>query len=142
LEIQIKRRAEMKYSRGRQEDTPSERRTGGNFTGNVFADPIVSNIGEGAINVGSVLFEPGARTFWHKHSRGQVLLVTCGEGRVSNKDGNGRRIRSGDVVQVDPGEIHWHGAGPASYMVHTSVTLGIIEWGSEVTDAEYSEPIS
>ncbi len=131
----------MKVSRGRQEDATSERRSGSHFTGAVFADPIVSNTGDTAINVGSILFEPGARTFWHKHSRGQVLLVSAGEGRVRNTDGDGRRIRAGDVVQVDPGENHWHGAGPNTYMVHTSVAVGTIDWGDEVTNEEYVEPV-
>jgi quercetin dioxygenase-like cupin family protein len=131
----------MKVSRGRQENTPSERRDGSGFTGTVFADPIVSNTGDAAINVALVLFEPGARTYWHKHSGGQVLLVTAGEGWVRNADGAGRRIRAGDVVQVDPGEVHWHGAGLETYMVHTSMTLGIIDWADEVTDEEYRQPI-
>lgn len=130
----------MKVSRGRKEGADSERRSG-NFTGAVFGDPIVSNTGDAAINVGSVLFEPGARTFWHKHSRGQVLLVTAGEGRVRNTDGDGRLIRAGDVVQVDPGETHWHGAGLNTYMVHTSVTMGTIDWSDEVTNEEYMKSV-
>lgn len=130
----------MKVSRGRQENASSERRgSEDNFTGVVYADPIIPNEGDVAISVASVLFLPCARTFWHKHSRGQVLLVTAGEGSVMSADGSSRRIRAGDVVQVDADEVHWHGAGPDSYMVHTSVALGITEWVREVTDGEYLE---
>jgi len=126
----------MRVRRGRQENTRSEPFTK-TFTGIVYGDPIVSGEGEAAIRVASVMFHPGARTFWHSHGRGQVLLVTSGEGRVRSAGGDGRRIRAGDVVQVDPGEVHWHGAGPDTYMVHTAVTLGITNWSDEVSDAEY-----
>ncbi|ANH83187.1 hypothetical protein A8C56_21355 [Niabella ginsenosidivorans] len=30
--------------------------------------------------LGSVTFEPGARTHWHTHPKGQVLIVTEGVG--------------------------------------------------------------
>jgi quercetin dioxygenase-like cupin family protein len=127
----------MRVRHGRQENSASEPFTK-TFTGIVYGDPIVSGEGEAAIRVASVLFHPGARTYWHSHGRGQVLLVTSGEGRVQSAGGDGRRIRAGDVVQVDPGEVHWHGAGPDTYVVHTAVSLGITNWSSEVTDAEYS----
>src|SRR6266446_2619106 len=126
----------MRVRRGRQENAGSEPLTK-TFTGTVYGDPIVSDAREPAIGVASVLFYPGARTYWHTHSRGQVLLVTSGEGRVQSSGGDGRRIRTGDVVQVDPGEVHWHGAGPDTYMFHTAVSLGITDWSNEVTDAEY-----
>jgi quercetin dioxygenase-like cupin family protein len=131
----------MRVRRGRQENTPSELFTK-TFTGTVYGDRIVSDDGEAAINVGSVLFHPGARTYWHSHSRGQVLLVTSGEGRIRIAGGDGRRIRAGDVVQADPGEVHWHGAGPDTYMVHTAVTLGITSWSDAVTDAEYGAALT
>lgn len=35
--------------------------------------------------IGNVTFEPGARTNWHKHSGGQILLVLNGEGRYQEK---------------------------------------------------------
>ncbi len=28
-----------------------------------------------------VIFEPGARSFWHTHPTGQVLIIAEGEGR-------------------------------------------------------------
>ncbi len=131
----------MRVRRGRQENTGSEQFTK-TFTGTVYGDPIISDAGEAAISVTSVLFHPGSRTYWHSHSRGQVLLVTSGEGRVQSAGGDVQRIRAGDVVQADPGERHWHGAGPDTYVVHTAVTLGITSWSDEVTDAEYGETLT
>ena len=131
----------MRVRRGRQENTPSEPFTK-TFTGIVYGDRIVSGEGEAGISVYSVLFHPGARTYWHSHLRGQVLLVTSGEGRVRSAGRDGRRIRTGDIVQVDPGEVHWHGAGPDTYMVHTAISLGITTWSDEVTDAEYGAALT
>jgi quercetin dioxygenase-like cupin family protein len=131
----------MRVRRGRQENTESEPFTK-TFTGTVYGDPIVSDASEPGISVASVLFHPGARTYWHTHSRGQVLLVTSGEGRVQSSDGDRRRIRTGDLVQVDPGEVHWHGAGPHTYMVHTAITLGVTRWSDEVTDEEYGAVVT
>ena len=41
--------------------------------------------------IGNVTFEPGARTHWHKHDGGQILLVLNGEGRYQEK---GKEIRT------------------------------------------------
>src|SRR5260370_30814209 len=109
----------MRVRRGRQESSASQPFTK-TFTGIVYGDPIVSGEGEAAIRVASVLFHRGARTYWHSHGRGQVLLVTSGEGRVQSAGGDGRRIRTGAVAQVAPGAIHSHGAGPDTYTVHTA----------------------
>lgn len=61
--------------------------------------------------IGNVTFEPGARTNWHKHDGGQILLVLNGEGRYQEKGGEIRVLKKGDVVRIAPGVIHWHGAG-------------------------------
>ena len=61
---------------------------------------------------GSVTFEPGARTAWHSHPGGQILIVTAGTGRVQLWGGPVEEIRDGDVVRIPPGQKHWHGASP------------------------------
>ena len=62
----------MRVSRGRQENSASETFTK-TFTGIVYGDPIVSGEGEAAIRVASVLFHPGARTYWHSQDRKSVV---------------------------------------------------------------------
>ena len=112
----------MKINRGREKNVRSERRSE-NFTGTVWADRVLADPA-GNVGVGSVFFEPAARTFWHKHSGGQVLYVTHGQGRVRSRDGVGGVIAAGDVVHIAPGEEHWHGAEPGSYMLHIAISLG------------------
>lgn len=123
----------MEYQRGRA-GQPSQRGTG-TFTGEVLFDEVLA---AGNARVSSVFFAPGARTYWHSHSEGQVLLAGHGAGMVETRDGQRRVLRAGDIVYAPPGEEHWHGAAPGSFLLHTSVALGDIEWLAEVPAERYS----
>jgi quercetin dioxygenase-like cupin family protein len=46
------------------------------FTGNVRIDWQFQRGGESHLAGASVTFEPGARSAWHTHPRGQTLIVT------------------------------------------------------------------
>ena len=124
----------MKIVRGR-EGKPSEQRTE-TFTGGVWADPVLA--AEGEVGVNDVFFEPGARTHWHTHAIGQVLVVTHGAGFVWTREGDGGRLAAGDVVHVAAGEEHWHGAAPDSYLLHVAISLGAATWLEPVSDADYA----
>jgi len=56
-----------------------------NMTGTVWVYNILDHDTVMTNSVGNVTFEPGARTNWHSHFAGQILLVTDGEGYQSNK---------------------------------------------------------
>jgi quercetin dioxygenase-like cupin family protein len=126
----------MIINHGRVEGKPSDER-GPTFTGTVFAEPLLEPNGDAAVN--TVMFPPGARTHWHTHAVGQILLVTHGAGFVRNEDGEGGPLRPGDVVWIDAGERHWHGAGPDTYLTHIAISLGDADWQDAVTDAQYGE---
>ena len=115
------------------EEAPKE-----NFTGKVWFGSL-SQAEDRPLNALGVLFEPGARTDWHTHPEGQVLYVVSGAGRVQTADGETIEIGPGDVVHTPPGEEHWHGATPNSYMVHLSLTTdGATEWKpKKVSDEDY-----
>ena len=108
------------------------------FTGTVWSSPM-SRAPDRTVAALGVLFEPGARTFWHSHPEGQVLYVASGSGRVGDVDGNFVEIAAGDVIYAPAGERHWHGASPSSYLMHISITTGgATEWEPRaVTDQEY-----
>ena len=126
----------MKINHGREPGTNSELRTA-TFTGDVWADMVVDQAD--GVMVANVFFTPGARTHWHTHERGQVLVVVAGEGRARTRDGGGGKLTAGDVVWIPPGEEHWHGAAPGSYMLHTAISLGGADWLDPVTDEDYEE---
>lgn len=93
--------------------------------------------------IGNVTFEPQARTNWHKHSGGQILLVLSGEGRYQERGKPAQIIRRGDVVRIAPNVEHWHGAAPDSWLTHISVETNVpnnqTTWLEPVTDAEYDK---
>ena len=127
----------MRINRGREKGARSRRRSG-TFTGTVWGDEVLTDP-SGKVTVGSVFFEPGARTHWHRHADGQVLCVTHGQGRVRSRDDASAAVAAGDVVHIAPGEEHWHGAAPDSFMLHLAISLGKSEWLDAVSDEEYGK---
>jgi quercetin dioxygenase-like cupin family protein len=127
----------MKINRGRIEGEPSDRR-GPTFTGEVWAEPLLKAEG---VTVNTVFFPPGARTHWHTHDGGQILIVTHGRGFAINDAGEGGPIQTGDVVWFDGGERHWHGAGPETYLTHIAISLGGHDWQDEVTERQFQAAI-
>jgi quercetin dioxygenase-like cupin family protein len=111
------------------------------FTGMVRIDPLfpVTAPARGAGN--AVTFEPRARTAWHTHPLGQVLIVTAGCGRAQREGGPIEEIRPGDVVVFAPGEKHWHGAAPTTAMTHIAIQEALdgkaVEWMEKVSDEQY-----
>lgn len=113
-----------------------------NFTGMVRVQPLFDTTATTRAYAASVSFAAGARTAWHTHPRGQVLIVTEGIGRAQLWGGRVEEIRPGDVVRIPPGAKHWHGAGPTSAMTHIAVVEHLdgrnTEWMEKVTDAQYA----
>ncbi len=52
---------------------------------------------------GYVTFAPSARTAWHTHPAGQMLIVTSGKGWVQQEGSENRDINPGDVVWIPVG---------------------------------------
>jgi quercetin dioxygenase-like cupin family protein len=91
--------------------------------------------------IGNVYFEPGARSNWHYHPSGQILIITDGEGYYQEIGRPRKKIKKGDVVKCLPNVLHWHGASPEIGMqqiyVLPNTEKGIVEWHQPVTDEEY-----
>jgi quercetin dioxygenase-like cupin family protein len=111
------------------------------FTGTVRIDPLFQPFAPARAAGNLVTFEPGARTAWHTHPLGQTLIVTAGLGWVQRDGGAVEEIRPGDVVWLEPGEKHWHGASPTTAMTHIAIQEGLdgnmVEWMEKVTDIQY-----
>jgi quercetin dioxygenase-like cupin family protein len=86
-------------------------------------------------------FSAGARTKWHMHSGGQVMLTEEGVSHHQNKGGPVMEMRAGEAYYVQPGVWHWHGATPTESSVQFNTTRGEITWGDEVTDAEFNAKV-
>jgi quercetin dioxygenase-like cupin family protein len=120
---------------------PSSRGAAQYFTGSVRIDPLFQPKEPSRTSVAYVTFEPGARTAWHSHPLGQILIVTAGTGWVQQEGGEKQEIKPGDVVWTPPGVKHWHGASATTAMTHTAITEGLdgknVEWMEKVSDEQY-----
>lgn len=105
-----------------------------NFTGTVKR--LESNI---PVRAARIRFEPGARTKWHVHERGQVLLCEEGLARTQVQGHPLQVLHPGETAYVPGGVPHWHGASPdqATVLFSVDVSNGQTKWLGEVTDAEY-----
>src|SRR6185312_3182378 len=113
-----------------------------NFSGPVWVNMnIGGNDGYNTI-IGTVTFEPKARTNWHTHSTGQILFVIDGAGYYQEKGKPAQTIRNGDVVKIPKNVIHWHGASHHSMMRHIAIVPESdkekTQWLQPVTDEEYN----
>ena len=94
--------------------------------------------------VGSFTYGSGARTYWHTHPLGQLLVVTSGRGWVQIEGEPVRIIGPGEVVWIPPGAKHWHGATRSSTMTHVGVSESqegsVVSWLEPVSDEHYQGP--
>lgn len=111
------------------------------FTGSVQVEPVFSAHDPSRASGGKVTFEPGARSAWHTHPLGQILMVTAGTGWIQQWGGRVEEIRKGDVVWTPAGVKHWHGATPNTAMTHIAIQEQlngkVVEWMEKVTDEQY-----
>ena len=111
------------------------------FTGTVRVTPLVKGESPSCLTCASVGFQPGARSAWHTHPKGQLLIVTAGSGLIQEWGQPVRRIVTGDVIWTPPDVKHWHGASTESAMTHTACQEALngknVEWLEKVTDQEY-----
>jgi quercetin dioxygenase-like cupin family protein len=111
------------------------------FTGTVRIDPLFQAPAPARMQGASVTFEPGARTAWHKHPLGQILIVTAGCGWTQCEGEPVAEIRAGDVIWCPANHRHWHGATPTTAMTHIAIQEAldgkVVEWMEKVSDAQY-----
>lgn len=114
-----------------------------NFTGNVWLNSLVNADSLNQIAVGSVTFEPGARTNWHSHPAGQIILALEGVGYYQEKGSPKKIVKKGDVVKCPPDVPHWHGASADTRFVQVAITgreKGETVWLEAVADSVYLKP--
>jgi len=115
------------------------------FTGSVRVDPLFQANAPARASGSLITFAPSARTAWHTHPLGQILIVTAGTGRVQRWGDSIQEIHQGDVVWIPPGQKHWHGAAPNSSMAHMAIVEELdgktVDWMEKVSDAQYGAPV-
>ena len=115
------------------------------FTGTVFIDGVRNPDEQSAI---------AASTFGSRREHA-LPGTTTPRGRPSTsptgsvwspRAAGTQEIRPGDVVYIEPGEEHWHGATPTRFMSHVAMQEAddngeVVTWLGHVTDDEYQASI-
>ena len=123
--------------------TPSAIGTPDQFTGQAIITPLFPATEETRATTGEVTFAPGARTAWHTHPAGQLLIVTSGKGWVQQEGKARQEMVAGDAVWIPAGVKHWHGATDKAAMRHIAVSYmregKNVDWLELVTDEQYRQ---
>lgn len=111
-----------------------------NFTGKVWLYPLASD-SLAYWSIAKVSFEPGAYSKWHTHPGKQVLVIQEGTGFLKEKGKPIHILKKGDVITIQPGVKHWHGATPQrgfiQIVMNPETKNGVVTWLERVTEEEY-----
>ncbi|HMU46188.1 MAG TPA: cupin domain-containing protein [Chitinophagaceae bacterium] len=134
-------KAEMNNSNNELVFPKGEKITNDNFTGTAYLQMLIAADSLNPTAVGNVTFEPGARSKWHSHPAGQILLAIDGVGYYQEKGQPKKILRKGDAVKCPPNVPHWHGASADTAFVQIAITgreKGETVWLEAVTDSVFS----
>jgi quercetin dioxygenase-like cupin family protein len=111
------------------------------FTGNAYNVGLVDPDSILTTAIGNVYFEPGARSNWHSHPAGQILIITDGVGYHQIEGQPIEIIKKGSVIKCPPNVRHWHGAsadvGLQQLYIVPNTEKGIVNWQEAVTNEVY-----
>lgn len=129
----------MIVSRGRLASKPSSefKIHPTHYPGGARQDWII-RVGDGDLRVVHAYHDPGSITGWHTHDGDQIMQCVFGEGRWGTKRDGVHTVRAGDTAYFQPGELHFHGASPDSYILELSLVAGVTTYYDPVTDQEYA----
>ena len=134
--IQVINPSEMNLNRGPES----------NFFGRRPFPMLVAGEDPSTMTAAYVCFECSARSAWHSHPKGQLLVVTEGSGLIQEWGKPVRKIQEGDVIWTPPDVRHWHGASPDNKMTHLAIQESLngksVEWMEKVTDEEYKTSVT
>ena len=127
----------------RVDSIPTNKGCESHFTGNVRVNNKIPGGNPPNISGGIVNFEPGSRTVWHSHPKGQRVIIIQGIGWVQQWGDKKIEVRTGDVVCIPPNVKHWHGATVTTGVSHyafieiESNNEHLVENMEPVTDVQY-----
>ncbi|MDX2302826.1 MAG: carboxymuconolactone decarboxylase family protein [Microscillaceae bacterium] len=119
---------------------------GGNFVGTAWVKALLTADSTFNSQIGNVVFEPKARSKWHYHPAGQILIALDGIGYYQEKGKALQILHKGDIVKCPPDVEHWHGASHYNFFVQLAITAehpkGRVIWLHAVSEEEYKQGLS
>ncbi|MBF7683517.1 cupin domain-containing protein [Acinetobacter sp. B5B] len=82
-----------------------------------------SDLSTHQIDISNITFSPSSRTKWHYHHSGEILLITGGSGWHQEEGQPAKHIKEGDVINIEAGTKHWHGATKNTWLSHVAITV-------------------
>lgn len=107
-----------------QSSVPHHPADSANFVASARMQRLLGRDGGEAVRLYRVSFDEGARTNWHSHDAAQLLFGLSGRCVVVDRAGEELPLEPGDVVVIDAGEEHWHGAAPGGPGEHLAINVG------------------
>ena len=108
----------MIFSIGNPNDDFTQYFIGRSYLASLIASPVP---------ICNVTFEPKCRNNWHVHQAdkggGQILIGVAGIGCYQEWGKDAVWIQPGDVILIQPGIKHWHGAAPDSWFSHLAIEV-------------------
>ena len=105
-------------------DRPARAADPETFVGTALTQALAGRDDGLAVRVYRVSFEDGARMNWHRHDDVQLLYGLSGSCVVRGRTGEALPLEPGDLVVIEAGEEHWHGAAPGADGEHLAINLG------------------
>jgi quercetin dioxygenase-like cupin family protein len=90
------------------------------------------------LRVSRIHFDAAARTYWHVHTAGQVIVAEDGQGLYQEQGGAIKTFVPGQAIYLKANVPHWHGAGRTTPVTQATMYGGSLKWLDPVTDAEYA----
>ena len=110
------------------------------FHGKAFLNMFMDFDHPSQCSAGNVTFGPGAHNDWHIHHGWQLLMAVSGKGIYQEWGKPAKIMHPGDVIVIEPGVKHWHGAAADSSFEHLGLILAQTaptEGLEEVTAEQY-----
>jgi len=95
-----------------------------NFVLPALTQPMLGRDDGAPVRAYRVTFGEGGRTYWHSHDDVQILFGLSGQCVVKDRAGEEINLNPGDMVIIDAGEEHWHGASSGTDGEHLAINLG------------------
>lgn len=112
------------------------------FVGQSYLAPLSTS----QVGIFNVTFEPGCRNNWHIHHAksggGQILICISGRGYYQEWGKEAQELHPGDVVNIQVGVKHWHGAACDSCFSHLALEVPAVEGSNEWLEAVDEETYS
>ncbi len=110
-----------------------------NHTGKVWLNHLSKADEYFDYNIAIAKFDKGAKLNWHKHPKGQKLIIIEGTGYYQERNQPIQIVTKGDIITSMPNTEHWHSATQNTGVTYLAITGNQkTHWLEKVTNEEFN----